>query len=328
MRMDLTAESHSILLSDGNKMPLIGLGTYGDPRTTPKGTACESVKVAIEAGYRHIDGALVYFNEHEVGQAIREKIADGTVKREDIFYCGKLWNTFHRPELVRPTLERTLKTLQLEFVDLYIVEMPTAFRPGDTFYPKDENGKYIYDETDLCATWEALEACKDAGLTKSLGVSNFNKRQLELILNKPGLKHKPVSNQVECHPYFTQPKLLEYCRQNDIVIVGYSPIGTSRDASWVNLTCPPLLEDELLASIAKKYNKSTAQVALRFNVQRGVVVIPKSFSPHRIKENFQIFDFSLSEAEMKAIEGLNKNIRFVELLMWADHPEYPFHDDY
>ncbi|XP_029901471.1 aldo-keto reductase family 1 member D1-like [Myripristis murdjan] len=326
--MDLTAESHSILLSDGNKMPLIGLGTYGDPRTTPKGTACESVKVAIEAGYRHIDGALVYFNEHEVGQAIREKIADGTVKREDIFYCGKLWNTFHRPELVRPTLERTLKTLQLEFVDLYIVEMPTAFRPGDTFYPKDENGKYIYDETDLCATWEALEACKDAGLTKSLGVSNFNKRQLELILNKPGLKHKPVSNQVECHPYFTQPKLLEYCRQNDIVIVGYSPIGTSRDASWVNLTCPPLLEDELLASIAKKYNKSTAQVALRFNVQRGVVVIPKSFSPHRIKENFQIFDFSLSEAEMKAIEGLNKNIRFVELLMWADHPEYPFHDDY
>ncbi|XP_039998229.1 aldo-keto reductase family 1 member D1-like isoform X2 [Xiphias gladius] len=263
MRMNLTAGSHSIPLSDGNSIPLIGLGTYGDPRTTPKGTAYESVKVAIETGYRHLDGALVYFNEHEVGQAIREKIADGTVKREDIFYCGK-----------------------------------------------------------------ALEACKDAGLVKSLGVSNFNKRQLELILNKPGLKHKPVSNQVECHPYFTQPKLLEYCRQNGIVIVGYSPLGTSRDASWVNLKCSPLLEDELLVSVAKKYNKTTAQVTLRFNLQRGVVVIPKSFNPVRIKENFQIFDFSLSEAEMKAIEGLNKNIRFVELLMWSDHPEYPFHDDY
>ncbi|MEQ2268198.1 3-oxo-5-beta-steroid 4-dehydrogenase, partial [Xenotaenia resolanae] len=133
---------------------------------------------------------------------------------------------------------------------------------------------------------------------------------------------------VECHPYFTQPKLLEYCREKDIVIVGYSPLGTSRDATWVNLKCPPLLEDELLASVAKKYKKTTAQVCLRFNVQRGVVVIPKSFNADRIKENFDIFDFSLSEDEMKAIEALNKNIRFVELLMWADHPEYPFHDDY
>ncbi|XP_038873235.1 aldo-keto reductase family 1 member D1-like isoform X2 [Salvelinus namaycush] len=261
--MNLTAEKHSVPLSDGNRIPLFGLGTYGDPRTTPRGTALNSVKHAIDVGYRHFDGALVYFNEHEVGQAIREKIEDGTVKREDIFYCGK-----------------------------------------------------------------ALEACKDAGLVKSLGVSNFNRRQLELLLRKPGLKHRPVSNQVECHPYFTQPKLLEYCRQNNIVIVGYSPLGTSRDASWVNLKCPPLLEDEVLVSIAKKYRKNSAQVALRFNVQRGVVVIPKSFSAHRIKDNFQIFDFSLTEDEMKAIEGLNKDIRFVELLMWSDHPEYPFLDEY
>ncbi|KAL6459927.1 hypothetical protein MHYP_G00316860 [Metynnis hypsauchen] len=326
--MALTAESHSVTLSDGFKIPLMGLGTYGDPRMTPKGTACESVKYAIDVGYRHIDGALVYFNEHEVGQAIREKIADGTVKREDIFYCGKLWNTFHPPELVRPALERTLKTLELDYVDLYIIELPLAFKPGDVFYPKDENGQYVYHDTDLCATWEALEACKDAGLTKSLGVSNFNKRQLELILNKPGLKHKPVTNQIECHPYFTQPKMMEFCKKNDIIIVGYSPLGTSRDPSWVNLESPPLLEDELLVSIANKYKKTSAQVALRFNVQRGVVVIPKSFSMKRIKENFEIFDFSLTDDEMKAIEGLNKNIRFVELLMWSDHPEYPFHDDF
>ncbi|KAF7224016.1 aldo-keto reductase family 1 member D1 isoform X2 [Nothobranchius furzeri] len=285
--MNLSAGIQSIPLSDGNQIPLLGLGTYGDPRTTPKGSALECVKLAIDVGYRHFDGALVYFNEHEVGQAIREKIADGSVKREDIFYCGKLWNTFHPPELVRPALERTLKTLKLDYVDLYIMELPMAFKPGKEFYPKYKDGKYIYHHTDLCATWE-----------------------------------------VECHPYFTQPKLLEYCRQNGIVMVGFCPLGSSRDSSWVNLKSPPLLEDKLLVSIGRKYNKSSAQVALRFNVQRGVVVIPKSFTRERIKHNFQIFDFSLTEDEMKAIEALNKNVRFVELLMWSDHPEYPFHDEY
>ncbi|XP_060052632.1 aldo-keto reductase family 1 member D1 isoform X2 [Erinaceus europaeus] len=239
-----------------------------------------------------------------------------------------LWVTHLLPKMVYPGLERTLKTLQLDYVDLFIIEMPIAFKPGDDPYPKDENGKYIYHSVDLCATWEALEACKDAGLVKSIGVSNFNRRQLELILSKPGLKYKPVSNQVECHPYFAQPKLLKFCQQHDIVIVAYSPLGTSRNPLWVNVATPALLEDSLLNSLGKKYNKTAAQIVLRFNVQRGVVVIPKSFNPERIQENFQIFDFCISEEDMKAIEALNKNIRFVELLMWSDHPEYPFHDEY
>ncbi|XP_006887215.1 PREDICTED: 3-oxo-5-beta-steroid 4-dehydrogenase isoform X2 [Elephantulus edwardii] len=285
--MNLSAAKHRICLNDGNSIPIIGLGTYSEPLATKKGDCVAAVKAAIDVGYRHIDGAYLYRNEHEVGEAIREKIAQGKVRREDIFYCGKLWSTSHEPTFVRPTLEKTLKTLQLEYVDLYIIEIPMAFKPGDEFYPKDENGQWLYHKTDLCATWE-----------------------------------------VECHPYFTQPKLLKFCQQHDIIITAYSPLGTARNPSWVNVSSPPLLKDAYLNSLGRKYNKTAAQVALRFNIQRGVVVIPKSFSPERIKENFQIFDFSLTEEEMKNVEGLNKNVRFVELHMWRDHPEYPFFDEY
>uniref|UniRef100_A0A2I3GY47 Aldo-keto reductase family 1 member C1 n=1 Tax=Nomascus leucogenys TaxID=61853 RepID=A0A2I3GY47_NOMLE len=161
----------------------------------PKSKALEATKLAIEAGFRHIDSAHLYNNEEQVGLAIRSKIADGSVKREDIFYTSKLWCNSHRPELVRPALERSLKNLQLDYVDLYLIHFPVSVKPGEEVIPKDENGKVLFDTVDLCATWEAMEKCKDAGLAKSIGVSNFNRRQLEMILNKPGLKYKPVCNQ-------------------------------------------------------------------------------------------------------------------------------------
>ncbi|XP_020857192.1 prostaglandin-E(2) 9-reductase-like isoform X4 [Phascolarctos cinereus] len=278
------SKSHRVTMNDGNTIPVLGLGTYA-PRSVPKSEGEMATKVAIEVGFRHIDGAFLYENEKEVGQAIRAKIADGTVTRKDIFYTGKLWNTYHRPELVRPALEETLKNLQLDYIDLYIIHCPMSFK--------------------------AMEKCKDAGLVKSIGVSNFNRRQLEMILNKPGLKYKPVCNQVECHPYLNQSKLLEFCKSNDIILVAYSSLGTHREAPWVDQNSPIVLEDPVLGAIAKKHNRTPAQVAIRYQIQRGLVVLAKSFTEKRIKENFQVFDFQLTPEDMKAIDGLNKNLRYL-----------------
>ncbi|XP_026502047.1 aldo-keto reductase family 1 member C3 homolog [Terrapene carolina triunguis] len=252
----------SMEMNDGYRIPVVGFGTYA-PDTVPKSKCEEAVKVAIEVGYRYIDGAYLYENEEEVGRAIREKIADGTVKREDIFYTGK-----------------------------------------------------------------AMEACKDAGLVKSIGVSNFNRRQLEMILNKPGLKYKPVCNQVECHPYLNQRKLLEFCKSKNIVLVAFSALGSHRDERWVDQSTPLLLEDPILNALAKKYNRSPALVALRYQLQRGVVVLAKSFTREHIEDNFKVFDFQLTEEDMKAIDSLNQNLRYDPYQGCLDHPEYPFADDY
>ncbi|XP_070458057.1 aldo-keto reductase family 1 member C15-like isoform X3 [Equus przewalskii] len=280
--------SRSVKLNDGYFMPVLGFGTYASDEV-PKSKAGEATKVAVDVGFRHIDAAYAYQNEEEVGKALREKMADGTVKREDIFYTTK---------------------------------------PGEDLLPKDASGQVILDTVDLRDTWEALEKCKDAGLTMSIGVSNFNHKQLEMILNKPGLKYKPVCNQVECHPYLNQSKLLEFCKSKDIVLVAYSALGSQRDPNWVEKDSPYLLEDPIVKAIAKKHSRSPGQVALRYQVQRGVVVLAKSFNEKRIKENFQIFDFELTPEDMKAIDGLNRNFRYAKLLFAADHPNYPFSEEY
>ncbi|OWK02953.1 hypothetical protein Celaphus_00007638 [Cervus elaphus hippelaphus] len=281
-------KGQKVKLNDGHFIPVLGFGTFAPPEV-PKSEALEVTKFAIEAGFRHIDSAHLYQNEEQVGQAIRSKIANGTVKREDIFYTSK---------------------------------------PGEALFPTDENGKPIFDSVDLCHTWEALEKCKDAGLTKSIGVSNFNHKQLEKILNKPGLKYKPVCNQVECHPYLNQSKLLDFCKSHDIVLVAYGALGSQRIKEWVNPNLPYLLEDPVLSAIAKKHNQTPALVALRYQIQRGVVVLAKSYNKKRIKENIQVFDFELTPEDMKAIDGLNSNLRYNEIQLCVGHPEYPFFEEY
>ncbi|XP_069822435.1 aldo-keto reductase family 1 member C1-like [Dendropsophus ebraccatus] len=323
--MELCAESYMIM-NDGNKIPVIGFGTSAPE--APKSVSEEATKMAVEIGYRHIDGAYLYGNEVYVGRAMQEKIADGTVRREDLFYTGKLWCTFHTPDLVRPALEKSLMSLQLEYMDLFIIHSPVAFKPGDKIVPKDENGQIIFHDTDLRDTWEALEKCKDAGLVKSIGVSNFNRRQIEYILNKPGLKYKPVCNQVECHIYLNQRKLLEFCKSQGIILVGFYVLGSSRNKKWVDQSSPVLLEDPVLVTMAKKHNKTPSQVAIRYVLQLGVVVLAKSFNPERMKENLQVFDFTLSSQDMKALEALNRNYRYLPLTPGKDHPEFPFADEY
>ncbi|KAG9469223.1 hypothetical protein GDO78_021013 [Eleutherodactylus coqui] len=324
--MELRGDS-CVTLNDGRKMPVIGFGTYAPPQFS-KRLAEDGVKVALEVGYRHIDSAFIYKNEVEVGQAIKQKIADGTVKREDVFYTGKLWSTFYTPDRVRQGLEKSLTNLQLDYMDLFLIHSPIEFKPGDDLLPTDENGKPIYHNTDIRDTWKALEECKDAGLVRSIGVSNFSKRQIELILNCPDLKYKPVCNQVECHIYLNQSKLQEFLKSHDIVLVAFSVLGSSRDQKWIDQNSPVLLEDPVLNCIAEKVGRTPAQVALRYLLQRGAVVLAKSFTPARIKENFQVFDFQLSAEEMKTLDGLNRDMRYMDIRQWKDHPKFPFNDEY
>ncbi|XP_063094173.1 aldo-keto reductase family 1 member C1-like [Cavia porcellus] len=323
----MSSKQQCVNLNDGHVIPVLGFGTYA-PEEVPKSMATVATKLAIDAGFRHIDSAYLYKNEEEVGLAIRSKIADGTIKREDIFYTTKLWCTFHRPELVRPSLETSLKKLQLDYVDLFLIHCPVSMKPGEDLLPTDEHGKLTLDMVDLCATWEVMEKCKDLGLAKSIGVSNFNRRQLEMILNKPGLKYKPVCNQVECHPYLNQSKMLNFCKSKDIVLVAYSALGSHREKKWVDQSFPVLLKDPVLCAMAKKYKQTPALIALRYQLQRGIVVLAKSFNEKRIKENMQVFEFQLTSEDMKTLDGLNKNIRYVAFNMAKAHPNYPFFDEY
>ncbi|XP_069084078.1 prostaglandin F synthase 1-like isoform X2 [Pleurodeles waltl] len=312
--MDLHRDSR-IQLSDGNKMPVIGLGTYSPEIHVSQKPVEEATKRAIEAGYRHIDAAFFYQNEAEIGRAIQEKMADGTVKREDIFYTGKVWCTFLSPDMVRPNLEQSLKSLQLDYLDLYLIHWPVSLK--------------------------ALEACKDAGLVKSIGVSNFNIKQLERILTKPGLKHKPVCNQVECHPYLTQKNLHAFCKSHGITMVCYSVLGTYDASHWKSplllspeeaaldrdVNNPTLLKDPILLAIAGRHKKQPAQIAIRYILQRGMVPLVKSFTLKNIKSNLQVFDFELTAEDMDTLDGLNRNFRYWTLDSFKQHPEYPFNDE-
>ncbi|XP_017764961.1 PREDICTED: aldose reductase-like [Eufriesea mexicana] len=302
---------------NGNEVPAFGLGTW---KSKP-GEVTEAVKFAIDAGYRHIDGAYVYGNEKEVGAAIKAKINEGIVKREDLFITSKLWNTYHKPELVEPAIKRTLADLGLEYLDLYLIHWPVAFKEGDALMPKNADDTVALSDVDYVDTWKAMETLVSKGLTKNIGVSNFNSQQLDRLLKNCTIK--PVTNQIECHPYLNQRKLSEFCKRNNILITAYSPLG-SPDRPWAKPDDPKLLDDKKLGELAKKYKKTPAQVLIRYQLDRGHIVIPKSVTKSRIDQNIDVFDFKLSPEDIEYIDTFDCNGRICPLTGSENSPYYPF----
>jgi aldehyde reductase len=311
----------NIVLNNGNNMPILGLGTWG----SPPGEVAQAVKDAIDAGYRHIDGAHVYENEDEVGEGVNAKIADGTIKREHIFVVSKLWNTYHAPSLVRGALQTTLKNLKLSYIDLYLIHWPLAYKEGDILFPTDASGKVQYSDADYLDTWKEMEKAVDDGLVKTIGVSNFNKRQLERLL--ANCRIQPAVNQVECHPYLPQKKLSEFCRSKNIAITAYSPLG-SPTRPWVKADDPVLLDEPKLKTLADKYQKEVGQILIRYQIERNHIVIPKSVTKSRIISNFNVFDFKLSPEDIAEIETFERpDGRLCAMSGSIDHKDHPFIND-
>lgn len=322
-----------LTLNNGMKMPQVGLGCW----KIPNDICADQVYEAIKAGYRLFDGATDYANEVEVGKGLKRAMDEGIVKRQDLFVVSKLWNNFHHPDHVKLNLKRNLKDLGLDYLDLYYIHFPIAFKfvPMEERYPpqmytgKADEAKGILTEENvpLLDTYRALEECQREGLIKSIGISNFNGGLVADILR--GCSIKPVALQIEHHPYLTQEKLLEYCKIHDVQVVGYSSFGPQSFADCgmdLAKNTPPLFDHPVIKKIAEKHNVSTAEVLLRWATQRGVAIIPKSSHKKRLLSNLNIDDnVTLTEEDLKSISGLNQNLRFNDPWDWNNSKFPIFH---
>lgn len=294
----------AITLNNGLKMPIIGLGVWRMEGKDIRDLIINSIKI----GYRHFDCAADYRNEAEVGEALSEAFRTGLVKREELFITTKLWNTDHGHVL--EACKDSLKKLQLDYLDLYLVHFPVAIKHtgvGETGSPLTEDGVLDIDTTiSLETTWHAMEDLVSKGLVRSIGISNY-----DIFLTRDCLaysKVKPAVNQIETHPYFQRDSLVKFCQKHGICVTAHTPLGgAAANTEWFGtVSC---LDDPVLKGIAEKYKKTVAQIVLRWGIQRNTVVIPKSSKFERLQENFQVFDFELAKEDMDLIKTVDKNYR-------------------
>ncbi|KAF7558260.1 hypothetical protein G7Z17_g178 [Cylindrodendrum hubeiense] len=286
-------------LNTGANIPAVGFGTW----QAPPGQVEKAVEIALKSGYQHIDCAAIYRNEVEVGEGIRKS----GVQRSEIFITGKLWNTKHASEDVEQGLDKTLKDLGTDYLDLFLMHWPVAFKSGDNWFPIDSDGVFELADIDPAVTYAAMEKLLDTGKVRAIGVSNFTKDRLDDLLSKT--KVVPAVNQIEAHPYLQQPALFDYCKSKGIQLAAYSPLGNNQTGE------ARTVDDPLVAELAKKLGLDIGQVLYSWGVQRGSVVLPKSVTPGRIESNIQVKE--LPQDAFDQLNALERNKRYNWQTRWG-----------
>ncbi|KAL1501164.1 hypothetical protein ABEB36_006545 [Hypothenemus hampei] len=320
------------LATNGLEMPIVGLGTWRAQAQEVE----NAVNLALENGYRHIDTAFNYNNEEFIGNVLKKWFDTNRITREELFITSKLPNFGNRPSDVERFLNLSLKKLQLDSLDLYLMHMPFSFHLNETTMSPliNDDGTFSLDTTDYLDTWKVMEEQVRKGVVKSIGVSNFNSEQLQRLYENACIK--PDVLQVELHAYLQQKELRDLCKKLNIAVTAYSPLGSpgankhfSSKYDYELEDFPDILGHPEVKSLAEKYGKSPGQILLRHLVQQDVIVIPKSGNEQRIRDNINLFDFELTPEDMEKLDTLDRGERgrifhFLFFKGVENHPYYPF----